>query len=224
MSKAVVLADDVSERVVRAASAVGAAVLPLTAGWGRLRGADLVICFAAPAAWSRLVVRVVSFQARALVVVPLGEPVAMPWGNRAINRLVLPSQFAARAWTSVVPLGRLTVVVPGPPPLREHDGVYVAGPDDRWDPERVVAAARGGAAIVSAVADEGFPPGTVVGSDVAGARQALLDEPRRRALLGAAAQAWAERGRTTEDEAAAWRCLAADARSTTGRGGRRMEL
>ncbi|MSQ03666.1 MAG: hypothetical protein EXR71_17570 [Myxococcales bacterium] len=224
MSKAVVLADDVSERVMRAARALGAPVLPL-AGWpARLRGADLVLGFAAPASWSRLVVRAVSLRARALLVVPLGEPVAPPWGTGAINRLVLPSQFAARAWAAWIPMGRLTVVAPGPSAGDEHDGVYVAGLADRFDPERVVAAARGGAAIVSTVADEAFPPGTVVVADAAAARQALVDDPRRRARLGAAAAAWAARGRTGEDEAAAWRCLAADARSTTARGGRRTAL
>ncbi len=224
MSKAVVLADHVSERVVRAAEALGSPVLPLAAGLGQLRGADVVICFAAPAMWSRVVLRAVSFRTRALIVVPLGEPAAPPWGSRAISRLVLPSQFAARAWASLVPLGRLAVVHPGPPAFHEHDGVYVAGPEDRWNPEPVVAAARGGAAIVSTVGDEGFPPGTVVAADTASARQALLDDPRRRALLGAAALAWAQRGRTAEDEAAAWRCIATDARSSTTRGGRKTGL
>lgn len=217
--RATVLADNPDARAHRLAAAVGAPILPLV----RAREAPGGVIFVAapPSTWAGVVRHLRGVAARAVVLVTAGEPSAVP---EPVARVVLPSQAAARAWAAQVALGRLAVVEPGPVAAGAPGGVCVVGRADRFDPERIVAAARAGDAVVSDVTHEVLPPGAVVTSDVEGAASALAADDARRATLGRMAAAWAARGRRPEDEAAAWRAIAAEVASMWRRGGRAAGL
>lgn len=217
MKQRTVLSDVRRPRVERAAAALGGRVLPLGAGAPAFRGPPGVcLAFAAPADWPALVRALRGPFPTPLLVEPLGAPGPLAEPFPAIARFVLPSQRAARAWGAFIPLGRLVVVEPAP--LAGEAGVYVAGEADALDPEGIVAAARAGAAIVSSVAHEVLPPGAVVSADPEAAAAELAADAARLNALSAFARGWAARGRTPEDEAGAWRAVAAEVESMARRG------
>ncbi len=218
MKQRTVLADVRTPRVERAAAALGARILPLAGAAPPTPGPPRVtLAFAAPGEWQALIGRLRGPFGTPVVVVPLGTAVAPTDPHAAIARFVLSSQRSARSWGEWLPLGRLVVVEPGP--MASAGGVYEAGEDDALDPEAIVAAARAGAAIVSAVAHEVLPPGAIVAAEGAAAAAVELRADARRArTLGAMARTWAERGRTLEDEATAWRAVAEEVESMARRG------
>jgi hypothetical protein len=177
----------------------------------------VVVAFAPPSAWPGLVRALRGPFVAPLVVVPLGPPGALPEALPAIARFAAPSQRLARAWREFLPLGRWVVIEPAPV-AAGAGGVYVATEADALDPEPIVAAARAGAAVVSAVAHDVLPPGAVVAPEPVAAAASLAADTPRLAALGALARAWAARGRTPDDEAAAWRALAGEVESMARRG------
>lgn len=212
-----VLADVRGARVERAAAALGARLAPLSSAAPPPPGPPrATLAFAAPEDWPALVRRLRGPFSTPLLVCPLGAPRALPEPFPAIARFVLPSQRAARAWGAFVPLGRLVVVEPSPE--AGEAGVYVADEADALDPERIVAAARAGAAIVSRVAHDVLPPGAVVSDDPAAAARELGGNAARLAALGAFSRGWAARGRLPADEAAAWRAVTEEVESMARRG------
>lgn len=217
MKQRTVLSDVRRARVQRVAAALGAQIVALgdaAPAWSGAPGVS--VAFAAPSAWAALVRALRGPFPTPLLIEPLGAPGPLAEPFPAIARFVLPSQRAARAWGAFIPLGRLVVVEPAP--LAGEAGVYVAGEADALDPEGIVAAARAGAAIVSSVAHEVLPPGAVVSADPEAAAAELAADAARLNALSAFARGWAARGRTPEDEAGAWRAVAAEVESMARRG------
>ncbi len=217
---ALVLADRPGQRAERIAHALGAPLAPLSRARGESVGVNVIFAFAPLEAIPALVLRLCSLRSRALIVSPLGEPGPLPRWNAPIARFCFPSQAEARRWLPYIPLGRLVVVEPGPAAQPHPESIYVATASDALDPEPIVAAAAGGAAIVSPLAHACLPPGAVVEADVEAAREALLNDPDRCHTLGRLSRDWALRGRTTAAEAASILAIAAELRSMSTRGGR----
>lgn len=125
-----------------------------------------------------------------LVLTPTGPPAPVPaW----VARVLLPSQYAARAWARVVPLGRLVVVEPPAVPDPTLGPLYEADEADAFDPERLLAAVAAGVPVRSSIVHDLLPP-----------------------PVGAAA--WALRGRAPDHEIAALTAIYAEVVSMARRG------
>jgi hypothetical protein len=109
-----VMGDLTDPATARLADLLAAVVVADGCALARVRPEIVVARLPTAALWTAAIASTVA-GAAAVVAVPLGPAVPLPWWGRRFHRLLLPSQALAREWQAAgVALGRLVVVEPGP--------------------------------------------------------------------------------------------------------------